>query len=566
MQRCKPQNKYNAEVGYGLLSLLFVIMAIFSAWLGMLLYQQAKSFQYQDELMIETLHQARLSALNYYQQQQTWPLLVLPEVIHRYVENFVIRLYPRPHIRVQFASIAMLQRIEGKLAGSDVENEWLVLALVAEPLGGWQMETDANPDYLTRVSSPLGMDTHMSMGGHSLYDVAELNAQNIAVSMANMKEGNFNELFTVIANIEGASSFVAQASEMRVEHLAIAAAIAERGTLKQVAAAESAQIGTLKTELLSTNTLISELLASTLLQSKQIEVENLSAQKLQVNEIYSQQLQTQQLQSGLIQSDVMYSEQTYGDSVHAQHVQLINANIQETLADHLVVNQAIHLSAQSSAPLVQLQEELQLLFASLQHCMFGSRWCEAIHATAFNLHSCTGCNQQQADARFNAYIELRGGECVHGCDIKLMLDNASPIVWTCEPSMIDRLSALSTRCTISKTLAQNESWQQPVRLRAHNKKAPNVYSENTVFINWQRQPAYCPELTVSQFVTGAEPANEELLILPATPLQEQAHVFVQRPDCNQNYPSELMCNGSATCGSEGEWQDINTSCKCVRTF
>ena len=566
MQRCKPQSTCNAEVGYALLSLLFVIVAIFSAWLGMLFYQKAKSLQHQDELMIETLHQARLSALNYYQKQQTWPLLVLPEVIHRYVDDFAIRLYPTPHIRVQFTSTAMLQRIEGKLAGSNVENDWLVLLLVTEPLGGWKIETDANPDYLTRVNSPLGMNTDLSMSGHSLYDVAELNAQSIAVTMANMEEGDFSEMFTEAASIEGTSSSAVQVSEMQVERLAVTSANIEHSTLKQIAAVESAQIGTLKTEVLSTNALTSELLVSSMLQSKQMQVESLTAQMLHAKEIYSQDLQAQQLHSGLIQADTVYSEQIYADRGHVQQVQLQDASVKETLADHLVVNQAIHLSAQSGAPIVQLQEELQLLFANLQHCMYSSRWCEAIHATAFSLHSCTGCNQQQADAQFNAYIELRGDECVHGCDIQLMLDNASPILWTCEPSAINRLSVLSTSCTISKTLAENESWQQAVRLRAHNKKAPNVYSENTVFINWQRQPAYCPELTVSQFVTGAEPANEELLIFPATPLQEQAHVFVQRPDCNQNYPSELVCNGSATCGSEGEWQDINTSCTCVRTF
>ncbi|MCH8492196.1 MAG: hypothetical protein LAT53_03010 [Idiomarina sp.] len=566
MQRSKHHSKFSSEIGYALLSLLLVIVAIFSAWLGMVLYQQARSFQHQDELMIETLHQARLSALNYYQRQQAWPLLVLPEVIHRYVYGFEIRLHPAPHIRVQLASNAMLQRIEGKLAGSSVENDWLLLALVTEPLGGWQKETDANPDYLTRVNSPLGMDTHLSMSGHSLYDAAELNAQNIAVAIANIEEASLHELFTETASINGVNSAVAQLNELQAERLEVTSAIIERSRLRQVAVLEHAQIGSMETDMFNPNVLTSELLASSVLQSRQLEAESLAAQALNANEIYSQDLQAQQLYSGLIQAGTVHSEQTYADRVHVQQIQLQDASVKETLADHLVVNQAIHLSAQSGAPIVQLQEELQLLFANLQHCMFSSRWCEAINATAFSLHSCIGCNQQQANAQFEAHLELRGGECVHGCDIDLILGNTATTVWACEPSAIDRLSALSTHCTISKTLAENESWQQAVRIRAHNKKASSVYSENTVFINWQRQPAYCPELTVSQFVTGAEPANEELLIFPSTQLQEKAHVFVQRPDCNQNYPSELVCNGSATCGSDGEWQDINTSCTCVRTF
>ncbi|MFU8784718.1 hypothetical protein [Aliidiomarina sp.] len=566
MQHCNHHSKFSNEVGYALLSLLLVIVAIFSAWLGMVLYQQARSFQHQDELMIETLHQVRLSALNHYQKQQTWPLLVLPEVIHRYVHGFEIRLHPAPHIRVQLASNAMLQRIEGKLAGSSVESDWLLLTLVTEPLGGWQVETDVNPDYLTRVNSLLGMDTHLSMSGHSLYDAAEFSAQNIAAAMANIEEGNFHELFTETASITAVSSAAAELNEMQAEQLEITSAIIERSRVKHIAVLEHAQVGSIETEMLNPNALTSELLASSVLKTKQMGVASLTAQTLHANEIYSQNLQAQQLQSGLIQADTVYNEQTYVERMHVQQTHLQDASVKETLADHLVVNQAVHLSVQSGAPIIQLQEELQLLFANLQHCMFTSRWCEAIHATAFSLHSCIGCNQQQADALFNAHIELRGDECVHGCDINLNLDNTSSAVWTCEPKAIDRLSALSTRCTISSILAENESWQQPVRIRAHNKKAPNVYSENTVFINWQRQPAYCPELTVSQFITGAEPANEELLIFPSTPLQEKAHVFVQRPDCNQNYPSELVCNGSATCRSDGEWQDINTSCTCVRTF
>ena len=566
MQRCKHHSRFRSEGGYALLSLLLIIVAIFSAWLGMVLYQQAKSFQQQDELMIETLHQARLSALNYYQRQKTWPLLVLPDVIHRYVYGFEIRLHPTPHIRVKLASKAMLQRIEGKLAGSSVENDWLVLALVTEPLGGWKMETDANPDYLTRVNSPLGMNTHLSMSGHSLYNVEDLNAQNIVGGMANIAEGNFKELFTETASVAAVSSSAAELSEMQVKRLAVTSASIERSTNKQIAVLEYAQIGTMETETFSTDALTSELLASSVVQSKHLLVEILTAQALNVNEIYSQYLQAQQLHSGLIQAGTVHSDHTYADSAHVQQIQLQDASVKETLADHLVVNQAIHLSAQSGARIVQLQEELQLLYANLQHCMFSSRWCEAINPTAFSLHNCIGCHQQQANAQFRAYLELRGGECVHGCDLDMMLDNTELTVWTCEPNAIDRLSALSTRCTISKTLAENESWQQAVRIRAYNKKAPNVYSENTVFINWQRQPAYCPELTVSQYVTGAEPANEELLIFPPTPLQEKAHVFLQQPDCNQNYPSELVCNGSASCGSNGEWQDINTSCTCVRTF
>lgn len=566
MQRCNHHSKFSTEVGYALLSLLLVIVAIFSAWLGMVLYQQARSFQHQDELMIETLHQARLSALNYYQRQQTWPLLVLPEVIHRYVHGFEIRLHPAPHIRVQLASNAMLQRIEGKLAGSSVENNWLMLALVTEPLGGWQMETDANPDYLTRVNSPLGMNTHLSMSGHSLYDAAEFSAQNIAVAMTNIEEGSFHELFTEIASITEVSSAAAELNEMQAERLEITSAIIERSRLRQIAVLERAQIGSMETEIFKPNALTSELLASSVLQSRQMEMESLIAQTLHANETYSQDLQAQQLQSGLIQADTVYSEQTYADGVHVQQMQLQDASVKETLADHLVVNQAVHLSVQSGAPIIQLQEELQLLFANLQHCMFSSRWCEATHATAFSLHSCIGCNQQQADAQFNAHIELRGDECVHGCDINLKLDNTSPAVWTCEPSAINRLSALSTRCTISSILAENESWQQPVRIRAHNKKAPNVYSENTVFINWQRQPAYCPRFTVAEFVVGGHPANEEILVFPQTELHETAELLIQRPDCNQNYLSELVCTGSAACGSNGEWHNIETSCTCVRTF
>lgn len=566
MLRCSTWRAVNGKQGYALLSILLVIVALFSGWLGMVIYQQAKSFQQQDELMIETLHQARLSALNYYQQHQNWPLMVLPDAIYNYVSGFEIIVYPSPRIRVQLANNALLQRIQGRLAASTIVDDWLVLDLVTEPLGGAEQNIHPNQAWLVRTDSAFGMATDLNMGTYSLHDAAEIEAKIVDFGSADSEYGGFAELSTEIANVDTLYSTWTHAGMLQTGPLAATSAHFKSGLHQHVTVLDGAQFGSVNAGAFDTHNVNSGSIISAAVDSDGVQSTQLAGHSLGASSIFSQYLQAPELFSGSVNTNQVSSQQTSAVNVYAQQTHAQNANVAETVAGHVMVNQAVHLSAQDSAPIMQLQEQLQILFNNLQNCMYSSRWCEAINPTAFGLHSCSGCNQQQTQAQFSAHLDLRGEECVHGCDITMLFNNMANVSWMCSPSSIARVNPFATGCTISKTLAENETWQQAVSIRAHNKKSPNVYSESIVFINWQRQPAFCPEFTIAEWVVGAEPANQELLVFPQTPLQEQAQLSLQRPDCNQNYPSELVCNGSATCASNGEWQNVSTSCTCVRTF
>lgn len=299
-------------------------------------------------------------------------------------------------------------------------------------------------------------------------------------------------------------------------------------------------------------------LTTTSAQSNQLQADVGQIYELHSNTIAATAGEWLSLSSTATKATELLSEQVTAQTAVTENAQVGSVSVAE-----LNVAAAVQLNAADSQQFRQLQLNLLQLRNDLEHCMFSSRWCEAIAATPFSLTQCSGCSHQQSTANFQANIQLSGTLCVHGCSIQLQPQASLPsLSWQCSPALIAPLQVLQSSCTLNANLAENSSWQSTIAIRAHNRKQVSVFTERSAVINWQRQASFCPGFTQAVAVTGAWPPSQQLLQYSDTPLGDTATAFASGFDCWQGQNSTLQCTGSAVCSDSGEWQQVVGSCLC----
>ncbi|EGN76437.1 hypothetical protein A28LD_0180 [Idiomarina sp. A28L] len=550
---------FKSHAGYGLITLLLLLIAMVSSALGIKVYQQSKVYALQDELIIETLHQTRMGIMRYFQKYGHWPLQPFPDAVYEYVEHIELQVSNEPALRVRLSSADRVKRVQPYMAASWQHGSELWLRLATEPEGIAEDEVETNPNWLQRVGdTTAAMNTNLAMKNFAISDIQSLFAENFEatnLTSSEIKAGALTssslqsaevESKMLLANRLDTNQFHSDLGSSQRVH----AGIANVNSMLNVDAWQQQQI-----RMQETTSLISSFTQAAAVNAtaNSVYASDMDAQNLRANALNAERAHL----SNLTTNEVTFSVGQVNHA-NAQTLDVNTASSNNATAQNVVVNSAVTLRGVHAQTLDSLHDELDILYRNLYNCVYENRWCEAPKPTNLILQQCQGCNQEHSNENFVANIAVSGHECVHGCEFEVHVSGANG---ACSPQNVAPRQNGNTTCTVSKQLAPGEAWQQMARVRARNGKDLNVWQDLPIMLNWQRTVANCPSFQVQEPIQGTEPLTFTDLVFAVTAAGNTATVTKSGIGC-ANMGGPWHCNGSAQCSASGQWQNVQTYCGC----
>lgn len=545
--------------GYGLLALLIVLIGLVSSALGVQIYKESKRYLLQDELILETLHQTRVGVMQYYQDNRHWPAPPFIGFADEYVESIELIDGNEPALRVRLYGQERATRIQPHLAASWVQGDYLWLRLATESAANIRDRALADAKWLRREDNkPAVMNTHLGLANYALENTDSLFVQDLdSESLTGV------ELITDQLNSSSFTITHLNSTELSSATLTSSQLQTDRASAQEIAVGlarinDALEIGSWQQQQIQMQQTTAQEASFANVTVQNVATPYLRASSANIANLQADSIQAPLAQVGNVDANLLNYSQGSADLATFQTVATNNLNTSNATVGNISVTNPVELRGFHAENLDSMHASLDALYRNLYNCVYHNRWCEAPKATNLSLQSCQGCNQEQNNEQFLATINVSGNECVHGCEFEISATDASS---SCSPVRVNPLENGNTQCTVSKSLAPGESWQQLVRVRARNRKNLNVWGDLLTMINWHRTVGSCESLYVNEPIQGTEPLTFATLVFAETAAGNTATASASGLGCATG-GSEWSCSGVAQCNSAGVWQNVQTYCSC----
>lgn len=550
--------------GYGLISIILVVLGVFTVALGFISNAHVRINALQEEAIIETLHRTRVSAIGYFQEFGSWPNLELLRErtqLDTYVLDAQVNYSPAFHIRVRLSSSAKAQAIQKQLHGSTAQGAWLHILMPSEQ----ELSELAGERLVWRWPHSKGefpsMETDLSMQNYDLQNVAHLDS----VDMSSGK-------VTTHTGYSGDTSVMEGVSErLNIDSVSV-----------EFLEGERASVGVLSSSMgVAQQTQVNKELRARVWQQKQVQTTRLQAAEgrgrettsntTQVSQLMGKSMSIQALLGDVAELETVSVTEGYFSNLsaeiwNAEHVQSMGgntrwANTNDVSTQNLNVSQNLYVSHGIGDSINASLLSTSSLYQKLENCWYIDKWCRPPEVPNVSQVKCSGCEQTASEGLFQGTLDFQVGYCLHGCDIQIEAHWASRA--RCIPDNISIGMDGHARCSFERYLAAGDSLSDRALVRVASGKDALAHRTIEANIRWET-PIACPQTNYLFPIQGSNPPANGSIALPETQAGMQAsHADVGGVGCNVGYKfSHWSCSITGFCSAQGTWQDVSGQCMC----
>lgn len=554
--------------GYMLIAVLGLLLGLMGGALSLMAAQHQRLMAERFEILIETIHRARLWSFHFRTHYDEWPTsqdLMEGTEIAAYVRDVQVTTEPAPALKIRLSNDALQARVQPFILGSKLDGDFLHVA-VPSP------DDDSNPEILRFLERfqpqpeySSSMLTDLSMQLHDLVSVGAVSANALAyigtlwATQGDLASAHFVEMKAQSVFAGQSTAMAAHGNQFETTSVigqvsSISELTVEQANIRDAwyqAQVHAGEASFTTAQMIDAN--------GRVISANRGNIGSIETHKAEISV-----LETMDLEGRVLMPSSMTTKEIGAPEGVFNQVQSAQFSGDRVVADSIEVKQNLLMQGGVASSIGFAHAGAGSLFDALHACWFDNQWCRAPEAPTVETWNCVGCVQSKSAGQFQASIHVITDLCVHGCDASI---SVFPGMTTdCLDSAAPPHSGGQFECTIEAQVAAGELRQGELQVRLHSGKNTAVYTELPVAFSW-RAASTCAASMHAFPIAQSSPAMMGHVTFPQRTSGETVQVQEFGGSCNEAFRmSAWSCIASAACDGMGEWQNIQGSCWCDELF